>query len=198
MAPHLAAPRHHLAMYNFGLHVDDYESPAVEGFRLREAANFAAAERAKGFVGRSRYAGVEGPESWGEQVFPRFIAASGLDSGPSSLSLWQDLESLMAFSYNGVHADALKHARHWNRKQSWPSLVLWWVDAGTRPAWADGVARLEHLHDKGPSPFAFTFKAAFDSSGEGVVIDRGRVRQLAEANAPDQADLLAHVHSLKP
>lgn len=26
---------HHLALYNFGLHVDDYDSPAVEGFRLR-------------------------------------------------------------------------------------------------------------------------------------------------------------------
>lgn len=197
MAPHRPAPRHSLAMYNFGLHVDDYESPAVEGFRLREAANFAAAERARGFVGRSGYAGVEGPESWGEQVFPRFIAASGRDSGPSSLSLWQDLESLMAFSYSGVHADALKHARHWNIKQRWPPLVLWWVDAGTRPAWAEGVARLEHLHDQGPSPFAFTFKTAFDPSGEAVVIDRGRVRQHAEANAPGQADLLAHVHSLK-
>lgn len=184
-------------MYNFGLHVDDYESPAVEGFRLREAANFRAAEIADGFIGRSGYADVEGPESWGEQVFPRYIEDSGFESGPSSLSLWCDIESLMAFSYNGVHADALKNARNWNRKQAWPPLVLWWVEKGKRPEWSDGVARLEHLHDLGAGPRAFTFKEPFTPSGEAATIDRARVRQIAEANKAAQAPLLAHVLFLK-
>lgn len=184
-------------MYNFGLHLDDYESAAVEGFRLREAANFEAAERALGFIGRSGYADVDGPVSWGVQVFPRFIAGSGFDAGPSSLSLWQDIESLMAFSYSGVHADALKHARHWNRKQAWPPLVLWWVEAGSLPDWAEGAARLENLHDHGAGPCAFTFKQPFDANGEAAVPDRARIRCLAERNAVAQAPLLAHVLSLK-
>jgi hypothetical protein len=55
---------HHLAVYNFGLHVDDYESPLVLGFRLREPLNFEAAKRAEGYVGRSGYDDVPGPESW--------------------------------------------------------------------------------------------------------------------------------------
>lgn len=91
---------HHLAVYNFGLHVDAYESPRVEGFRLREAPNFEAATRAEGFVGRSGYDGEPGPESWGEKVYPRFLQGSGFTDAPSSLSLWTGLEALMAFTYN--------------------------------------------------------------------------------------------------
>jgi predicted component of type VI protein secretion system len=40
-----------------------------------------------------------------------------LTARPSSLSLWQDIESLMAFAYAGVHAEALKNARNWNHKE---------------------------------------------------------------------------------
>lgn len=189
--------RHHLAIYNFGLHVAPDDDPAVEGFVLREPANFEAASRASGFVGRSGYRGVPGPRSWGVQVFPRFIEGSGFAAAPSQLSLWQDIESLMAFSYNGVHADALKHARHWNVRPSWPPLVLWWVAAGHVPDWQEGVERLEYLHDNSACARAFTFKEPFDATGEVARIDRDRVRALASANTAGQADLLAHVQSLK-
>ena len=187
----------HLALYNFGLHVAPFEDPAIDGFRLREPFNFEAARRAEGFFGRSGYVGEPGPRSWGPQVFPRYLAGTGFDSGPSQLSLWRDIESLMAFSYNGVHADALKHARNWNVKQAWPSLVLWWMPAGRRPDWAEAVERLEYLDDNGPTPRAFTFKQAFDPEGAPYAIDRARVREIAARNAEGQADLLATVKTLK-
>ncbi|MDM9627165.1 DUF3291 domain-containing protein [Rhizobium sp. S152] len=190
-------PKPRLAMYNFGLHVAPFESDAVEGFRLREPANFQAAAGARGFIGRSGYAGEPGTRSWGPQVFPRFIKGSGFDSAPSSLSLWADIESLMAFSYNGVHADALKHARNWNVRPSWPPLVLWWVGPHHRPDWSEAVERLEYLAGNGPSPRAFTFKQPFDADGAEVGIDRERVKTLAAENAETQRDLLAHVLTLK-
>lgn len=87
----------HLAMYNFGLHVASYESDAVEGFRLREDANFEAAARSRGFIGRSGYDGVPGPDCWGRQVFPRFIEGSGFATAPSSLSLWGPISNLDGF-----------------------------------------------------------------------------------------------------
>lgn len=93
-----------LAFYNFGLHVAPADSEAVEGFVLREPPNFEAALRACGFIGRSGYPNYPGPRSWGAQVFPRYIECSGFTSEPSSLSLWGDIESLMAFTYSGVHA----------------------------------------------------------------------------------------------
>jgi hypothetical protein len=188
---------HQLAIYNFGLFVADYESPEVEGFRLREPLNFEAASRADGYIGRSGYEDEPGPESWGEKIYPRFIKGSGTDSAPSSLSLWADIESLMAFTYNGVHADALKHARNWNRRQQWPPLVLWWVEKGQIPQWRDGVERLEHLHDHGPAPCAFTFKTPYGPDGHPVVIDRARVREKADRNKPTQNDMLEIVRTLK-
>lgn len=188
---------HHLAVYNFGLHLDDYESPRVEGFRLREPLNFEAASRAEGYVGRSGYAGEPGPESWGEKVYPRFIDGSGFEDAPSSLSLWTELEAVMAFTYSGVHADALKNARNWNRRQAWPALALWWVKEGARPVWADGAERLEYLADNGPTPRAFTFKAPYCPDGNPITVDRDRVKALAGRNAGGQEDLLAVVKALK-
>ncbi|MGJ8572534.1 MAG: DUF3291 domain-containing protein [Hoeflea sp.] len=183
-------------MYNFGLHVASYDAPEVQGFVRREPLNFAAAEKASGFVGRSGYDGEPGPESWGLQVFPRFLEGSGFDSGPSSLSLWQDIESLMAFSYAGVHAEALKNARNWNTKNVWPPLVLWWIEAGQRPDWKSAASKLEWLHDHGPGPEAFTFKQPYGVNGEPVEIDRTRVKALVEANAPGQSDLLAQLKDI--
>ncbi|MDP2120817.1 MAG: DUF3291 domain-containing protein [Hoeflea sp.] len=189
-------PGFHLAMYNFGLHVAGYDAPEVQGFLRREPLNFAAAERAEGYIGRSGYAEGPGPESWGIQVFPRFIEGSGRDSGPSSLSLWQDIESLMAFSYAGVHAEALKNARAWNTRNPWPPLVLWWVEAGRRPDWDQGAKKLEWLTDHGPAPAAFTFKQPFGADGEPLEIDRARVKALTEANLAGQRDLLEQLEHM--
>jgi hypothetical protein len=183
-----------LAIYNFGLFVAPYDSPEVEGFRLREPGNFLSAERSDGFVGRSGYDGEEGPESWGVQVFPRFIEGSGFSTAPSSLSMWADLESLMAFTYSGVHADALKHARDWQVEKRWPALVLWWTKG--RPDWREAVERFELLHDHGPGPFAFHFKDPYGPDGEKTSIDRARVRELAARNAERNREMLAHVHSI--
>ena len=186
----------HLAIYNFGLHVAPYESPEVEGFRLRETANFEAAARAGGYVGRSGYGDDPGLPSWGPQVFPRFIEGSGFLTAPSSLSVWTDIESLMAFSYSGVHAEALKGARSWNVKQRWPVTVLWWIDAGRVPEWKDGVEKLEQLDDRGASASAFSFKEPYDADGRPATIDRQLVRRLADENAEGQRELLTEVTSL--
>ncbi|MGR6468301.1 DUF3291 domain-containing protein [Rhizobium sp. PAMB 3182] len=186
-----------LAIYNFGLFRASYDSDLVEGFRLREPFNFAAAEAAEGFVGRSGYEGETGPACWGPQVFPRFIKGSGFETAPSSLSLWTSLEALMAFTYSGVHADALKHARIWQVEKAWPALVLWWVPKDRLPTWAEGVERFEHLHDHGPSPHAFHFKKPYDCEGQDAVLKRDRVREMSARNIERQRDMLTAVGKLK-
>lgn len=193
----MATDRFHLAVFNFGIHVAPFGDPAVEGFARREPLNFEAAARSSGFVGRSGYEGEPGPESWGERVFPRFLPEPDLPA-VSSLSLWSDLESLMAFSYSGVHAEALKHARRWNVKQAWPALVLFWVSAGERPDWQEAVLRFEHLADHGASPRGFTFKQAYGPDGESITIDRARVKALAAENAERQGNLLQQVLAMAP
>ena len=166
-----------LAIYNFGMFRQRSDHPDIQGFHDRNDRNFATAEQSDGFVARSGYADEPGPESWGVQVYPRFHVERGDGWAPSTLSLWRDLGSLMAFSYSGFHAETLRHARDWFVEPQWPPYVLWWVDAGHIPQWSEGVARLERLHDHGPSSFAFDFKHPYDEDGQPAEIDRTMLKQ---------------------
>jgi hypothetical protein len=168
-----------LATYNFGMFLERAESPSLQGFRDREPANFDAAERAPGFIGRAGYADEADHESWGARVYPRFFVERGDGSSPSTLSLWADLESLMAFTYSGAHAEAMRHASEWFVAKTWPPYVLWWVSEGHLPDWHEAVARFELLHDRGPTSDAFTFKSPFDAKGRPSRVDLEKVRRLA-------------------
>lgn len=180
---------HHLAMYNFNNFREGAEAPVNQGFHDRNSINFEAAEVSEGFIARSGYEDEPGPDSWGEQVFPRFYVENGDGWAPSTLSLWRDLQSLYAFSYSGIHTDALRNARQWFDRHQWPPYVLWWVKEGHIPVWSEGVERLEHLHDNGPSIFAFDFKQAFDPAGNSAVVDHDEVRRLKARNLIAQAHL---------
>jgi hypothetical protein len=170
-----------LAIYNFGMFRERADSLANQGFRDRERPNFAAAERAPGFVARSGYAGEAEPPMWGERVYPRFYVERGDGWSPASLSLWESLESLMAFTYFGIHAEVLKRAGEWFVEQRWPPYVLWWVSATHVPSWKEAVARFEYLHDHGPTPDAFNFQQPFDEQGLPTVVDRKIVAQLSKS-----------------
>ena len=94
------------------------------------------------------------------------------------LSLWVDLDSAFAFSYGGLHAEALAHGREWMVKPAWPAYVLWWVGAGHTPTWREAVARHLQLHDNGPSSDAFSFKSPFYAAGQATGIDRVKVKEI--------------------
>ena len=173
-----------LAIYNFGMFRERSAHSSNQGFHDREAANFAAVERAPGFLGRAGYDDEPERESWGTRVYPRFYVERGDFSSPSTLSLWADLESLMAFTYSGLHVEALRRASEWFVSKTWPPYVLWWVGKEHRPDWYEGVARLERLYDHGPGPAAFNFKAPFDAQGRPAVIDREVVKRLAVPQTP--------------
>ena len=180
---------HHLAIYNFNNFRERAEDPINQGFHDRNIINFDAAKISEGFVARSGYDDEPGPSSWGEQVFPRFYIEKGDGYAPSTLSLWRDLSALYAFSYSGIHTDALRNARQWFDRHKWPPYVLWWVRKGHTPTWSEGVERLEHLHDHGPSLFAFDFKEAFDPEGNSTTVDREAVKRLQALNSVAQTHL---------
>ncbi|MEO9167607.1 MAG: DUF3291 domain-containing protein, partial [Aestuariivirga sp.] len=69
----------------------------------------------------------------------------------------------------------------WFKKPEWPPYVLWWVKEGRYPTWTEGVERHEHLHDRGPTPFAFTFKAAFNSEGKAFSVDFASAKQIVKS-----------------
>ena len=174
---------HHAALYTFGI----FNKPSVDtanvGFHLRNDPILALVDKAAGIIARSGYAGEPGPESWSTQVYPRFYIEKGDSYSPSTLSVWQDLESVFAFSYFGLHAEALAHGREWFQKPQWPPYVLWWIRAGEQINWADGVHRHEHLHDHGPSAYAFNFKNAFDAGGKITEVDLARAKKIAKSGS---------------
>jgi len=69
-----------------------------------------------------------------------------LDQLAMTLSLWRDLESVAAFSYRGIHGDALSKRAEWFMKGPWPSYVAWWVDEHHQPTWREAVDRIDQLH----------------------------------------------------
>ena len=99
---------------------------------------------------------------------------------PATMSLWDDLESVYAFAYNGRHAEALGKREEWFRKPEWPTYVAWWVEDDHIPTREEGATHLEHLHDHGSTYYAFDFKTPFSADGQPCRMDRDRVRDRAE------------------
>lgn len=179
-----------LALYAFGVFRAPADDPVNQGFHDRNDVNFVIAESSEGFIARSGYADEPGPDSWGEQVFPRFYVERGDGWSPSTLSLWADLAAPMAFSYAGIHAEAMRHGREWFLEPAWPPYALWWVEANHTPSWTEAVNRHEFLHDNGSSAFAFDFKRPFDEEGQPTTVDRDalrRYRRMNDARRPGTA-----------
>src|SRR5262245_60785929 len=92
----------------------------------------------------------------------------------------------MAFTYAGIHAEAMRYGREWFLKPAWPPYVLWWVEKDQVPTWIEGVARHEFRHDNEASPFAFDFKTPFDKDGRPTIIDREAVKRNVRLNEERQ------------
>ena len=88
---------------------------------------------------------------------------------PTTLSLWNNLDPVYSFAYRGIHLEALQKRKEWFQTPEWPTYVAWWVGDDERPTLEEAARRLEHLHDNGPTPEAFTFKQPFDSEGKPMV-----------------------------
>ncbi len=179
-----------LALYTFGVFAARAEDPSNRGFHNRNDVNLRNVDVSDGFIARSGYDGDPGPACWGQQVYPRFYVERGDGWSPSTLSLWEDLASPMAYTYGGVHAEAMRHGREWFVQPAWPPLVLWWVGRDHMPTWQEAVQRHEQLHDLGPTPSAFHFKTAFDANGKSLGVDHEAVRRKMLVNSQRHVQLL--------
>lgn len=157
-------------------------SERMKGFAQRIDAVEAEAEQYPGCVAMARVANP--PETnpyeqdwgpWGTYVTPRFYTGPRereLRTDAETLSVWDDLESVFAFSYSGLHAEALRHRREWFPKGEFPIYVAWWVADDHIPTWTEACERIDYLHQNGASPHAFDFRHPFDAEGQPVKIRR--------------------------
>ncbi|NKQ35372.1 MAG: DUF3291 domain-containing protein [Chloroflexi bacterium] len=121
-----------------------------------------------------------GAHTWqGRSNPPIFKDEEFSDRTPQTLSLWDDLESVFAFAYNGIHAEALSKRKEWFEHPKWPFYVAWWVEDEYTPSWEEAYERYDKLLRDGSSPEAFDFKHPFGSDGQPVKIDREVVKRKA-------------------
>jgi hypothetical protein len=78
-----------------------------------------------------------------------------------NLSIWESVEDLEIFTYQGVHALMLERRREWFESHDGPNYVLFWEMAGHIPSESEMKQGVEYLANQGPTPFAFTFDNRF-------------------------------------
>ena len=165
--------------------------PKVQGFLDRVPAVYAAADSSEGFQNRSHRDMGTFQHSWGPTVVPKCFGLLDPAQAPTTLSLWDDLESVAAFAYHGAHGEAMGKRKEWFESHSAPTYVAWWVDDVTNLSWQEAADRLDYLHEHGSTPRAFNFVKPFGADGEPRTLDAALVKSKFQANAALQLQPVA-------
>jgi Domain of unknown function (DUF3291) len=146
----------HVAQVNIGIPRGPMDSATMAEFAaLLEPVN-ALADDAPGFVWRLQ---TEDGNATSISVFddPGLIV---------NMSVWESVEALWDFVYDGRHLEVMRRRREWFSRMAEAFMCLWWIPVGQIPTVADAEDRLTRLREEGPTPYAFTFKRRFEPPGE--------------------------------
>jgi hypothetical protein len=139
---------------NVGTTLYDLDDPRIADFMNNLDQINALAEASPGFVWRLKGEGNNATDIKPSDD-PHFIV---------NMSVWESMPALFDFVYKSNHRGFMVRRREWFAKPEGPYQVLWWVHKGHAPTVAEGLKRLGHLAEHGPTPYAFTFKTAFPES----------------------------------
>ena len=169
----------HLAQLNIGRLVAPLEDPRIEGFVNALDPVNALAEASPGFVWRLQ---TDEGDATALRPYPDPEVIV-------NLTVWESIESLKAFVYQGDHLAIFRRRREFFEVSSKAYVVLWWVDAGHIPNVEEAKERLEFLRRYGPTPWAFTFAHVEPP----LLIDRATVSDPAAAQLIEElnADIMA-------
>ncbi|WP_181443459.1 DUF3291 domain-containing protein [Porphyrobacter sp. YT40] len=106
-----------------------------------------AAQKAVGFVWLSGH--LKGP-------FGHPVLVEDHERTVLNMSVWRDMESMVAFVYSGEHAHAMARLSNTTEKIVGLYNVVWPIEPGHSPTSQEGFLRLSHLRSYGPSHFAWT------------------------------------------
>lgn len=137
--------KRHLAEFNLGILKYDWDDPRLADFADNLDRVNTIAARSPGFVWRLPDADMEAGQN-GPMGHPRMA---------STLSVWEDGDSLGQFVWNTLHKRFFDRRHEWYDPSSAIRLVLWWVDPGSRPGFKDAMTRLRDLETNGDSDAAF-------------------------------------------
>ena len=73
----------------------------------------------------------------------------------STVSVWDNMESLKDYTFNSLHGVYLKRSSEWFEKVDGPQLVIWNVKNDDCPTFKESFERLAHLKINGPTDYAY-------------------------------------------
>lgn len=147
----MPSTRFHLAQVNIARMRAPLDDPLMEGFRSQLQRINAIADRSPGFVWR-----LQTPD--GDATTVRAFED---DRVLVNMSVWESLEALHQYVYEGPHLGPLRDRREWFLPYDGPTLALWWVHAGHIPTVEEAKEKLDELRRNGPTDAAFTFRKPF-------------------------------------
>jgi len=133
-----------LAEINIATLVAPMDDPLIDDFRNALDEVNALAEASPGFVWRLQ---TEDGNATAIQAFANPLTIV-------NLSVWESVDALRGFVFDGLHRSFLRRRREWFETAE-RTTALWWVPAGARPTVDDATARLAFLAAFGDSPYAF-------------------------------------------
>jgi hypothetical protein len=140
---------HHLAQINVGQARHSMNDERMTGFTSRIEAINALADRSEGFVWRL--------QSDSGNALDIIVTDDPLFN--INMSVWTDIASFESFVWKTAHAKVYAGKASWFEHQEAAVTALWWVPIGHRPTPAEGLARLTHLREHGPSQTAFGWES---------------------------------------
>ena len=149
--------RHHLAEVNVGRLLAPVDDPRIDDFRNNLDRINALADAQPGFIWRLKGEGNNATDIQPDADDPLQAI---------NASVWESPEHLAAFAYRTGHREFVRRRLEWFHPATQPILAMWWVPAGHTPDLAECLARLAHLREHGPPPFAFDFKHRFEAPAE--------------------------------
>ncbi len=162
-----------LAFANIAILRQPFGDPQVRGFEKRINSVFEVAKDSHGFVAlHDNPANI--PDMFRAPEFAGRVA--------QNLSVWQNLESVMAYAYGGLHGEAFAKRKEWFAHGAYPSSVAWWVEDDPPVTWEEAHRRYELIYHQGSSPEAFNLKQAFTPDGSPYAVDRELVKKIGLLN----------------
>jgi hypothetical protein len=137
-----------VAQVNIALPREPLDSPALAEFVANLEPVNALADSAPGFIWRLQ----------DESGDATSIKAFDDDRLIINMSVWESVEALWSFVYDGGHLEVMRRRREWMTGLADLHMALWWVPHGHVPTVEEARERLDHLRANGPSDRAFTFK----------------------------------------
>lgn len=150
--------RLHLAQVNIAWMHGALTEPVMAGLASRIEEINRLAEESPGFVWRLPASGatLQALEPF-ESHFPGFHR----DRLFYNMSVWESLQALRAYTFQSAHAELLNERHQWVDSIAGASVALWWIPIGHRPSISESAERLRSVRDRGPTPYAFTIRKAF-------------------------------------